>query len=207
MNPNPQLLSLLAPTALSIAGAITSTRLALHRENINPTTTLWTTLASICLSLAALTHLGPGARWLAVCLVAWVGPAVTVVDVASHRIPNRVTAASGGVGLVFVAGCALAGGGWVHAAVSVGIALTVGAFYLVCGLIGGLGMGDVKLATALALPLAWFGWERVFVAMVLATLVGVGVAAVTVVRYRDWRRRFAFGPGIVAGFYLAALVG
>ncbi|MDP4689442.1 MAG: A24 family peptidase [Candidatus Nanopelagicales bacterium] len=111
------------------------------------------------------------------CGLALVGTVIVRTDLATHRIPDSLTGASllMGAGLLLVPwDMAAYGRGWLGA-----LALT--SVFLILGLIGptGLGMGDVKLAPALGLYLAYLGWDElvvgVFSGFVAAAIVGIVV--------------------------------
>ncbi len=162
--------------------------------------------ASFLLTCGAVWRLGLGDVGLVAGIIAGIAPSVVVIDLRSHRIPNVVTLVGSLVGLAVVVGLGLVTGQWMHVLAVLGVAVLVGVFYLVCALFAGLGLGDVKLAVALALVIGWLGWERVTAAVVLSTLVGVLLAGASVVRHRDIHRAFAFGPALVAGFFGACFL-
>ena len=70
---------------------------------------------------------------------------------------------------------------------------------------GGLGGGDVKLATALGL---WLGWEAAVIAVWIAFVLG-GIAAVLllITRRRGRRDGMPFGPFLSVGGYIAFVAG
>ena len=109
-----------------------------------------------------------------------------LADVRGHRLPNAITLP------LLAVGAALAP--------TVGTLLAVLATVLCLGLlhaVGGLGLGDVKLQAALAPPLAALGPEQV----AAAPAVGFAMAGVWVLVLRV-RGRVAFGPFLLAGFWL-----
>ncbi|MEU4677166.1 A24 family peptidase [Micromonospora sp. NPDC023737] len=142
-------------------------------------------------------------------LIAAVGLALSVVDLACLRLPDPLvgtTAAAGTLGLVTVAA---AGGELLRlpmAAAGAAVSLTVG---LLLALLPGsrLGFGDVKLATALGLPLGWLGWPALAWGLALPHVLG-GSWALALLAAGRVRRDTAlpFGPAILAGAWLAALI-
>lgn len=104
--------------------------------------------------------------------------AAAVVDIRLHRIPNHLTVPSAVFGLLFHT---FFGGGWGILLSFAGLAVGFGLLFLPW-LLGGSGMGDVKLLAALG---AWLGPTHllyvfvvsVFLAAVLALGVMVKVAA------------------------------
>jgi len=143
------------------------------------------------------------AGWLILCAVP-----LAFVDVAVHRLPDRLTApAYAGTGALLVLAAAVSGH-WsplLRAALG-GLALA--GFYLLLVLISpsGMGLGDVKLAASLGTLLAWFGW-RVLIAGAFAGFLLGGLAGVAVVLSGRATRKqpIPFGPFMIAGAVLALL--
>jgi leader peptidase (prepilin peptidase)/N-methyltransferase len=73
-------------------------------------------------------------------------------------------------------------------------------FLLVLNLLGGMGMGDVKLATALGL--ASWSLSVAVLSPVVAFLVG-GVVSIVLLMTGKRGRRIAFGPFLLGGFWVA----
>ncbi len=95
-------------------------------------------------------------------------------DVATRRIPNRLTAALALVGVARLAAGLAAGGGWADPALDLaaaGAVLALGAAGFAAGAIGG---GDVKLAAAAAL---WLGAGAVGTFLAFSALAGGVLAA------------------------------
>lgn len=152
---------------------------------------------------------GVGAlRVLLFTVVAAGGLWLAIVDHRTHLLPNAIVvplAIAVGAGTVFLA-IATAEPARLIWAVAGGAGL--GLFYLLLGLGGGVGLGDVKLATVLGVYLGWYGWEAPIAATVAAYLLAAPHAtAVTVIRrrYPDRDSRIAFGPYLIAGALIIAL--
>jgi len=135
-------------------------------------------------SLAAASALIP------VVYLAAVTPALVLADLRSHRLPNRMVVPGIGVGLVAVALQ------WSWVPLAAGLAYG-GALYLM-SLAGGIGMGDVKLATLIGLAAGTATLD----AAVAAFLLG-GVAASIVLLRRGRGARIPFGPWLLAGYWVA----
>ncbi|SMH34149.1 leader peptidase (prepilin peptidase) / N-methyltransferase [Rathayibacter oskolensis] len=146
-----------------------------------------------------------GVAFVAVALLRGSGTAALVVgavsvplvlsDVRQRLLPNALTVP------VVLAGAAEAitsGGGAVPAVLATAVVL--GALHLV----GGLGMGDVKLGIGLAFPLADAGPLEVLAAPALAFLLG-GLWALPLVLSGD-RARIPFGPFQLAAFWIVLSV-
>ena len=128
--------------------------------------------------------------------LAAVTPALTRTDIRQHRLPNRMVVPGIAIGLVSAA--------LQWSVVPLVAALGFGGFLWLLGLAGGIGMGDVKLATLIGLasptvPVA-------VLAPVFAFLAG-GVAATIVLIRRGRGARIPFGPFLLAGYWIAVAVG
>ena len=145
---------------------------------------------------------------------AWAAGAAVVlgaVDLATHRLPDRVTYPALAVcaGALLVDAAVL--GTWpavlraaVAAAAAFGVAATAAAVSP-----AGLGFGDVKLLGLLGLLLGWLGWgvllTGVFLGLLTGAVVSLGLLAT---RRGGWRTAIPFGPPLLAGAVAAlALAG
>lgn len=163
-------------------------------------------LGAALLCLLAFQQHGGGSHGALAALIAVAVTPVCAHDLTEQRIPNRLTATLALLGGEAVLALAGTTGAWTHLAVTAAAAAAVAGFYLLCAILGGLGLGDVKLAGALAIPLAWIQPGAVITAVIIAAALGCLHALVTVVRHHDVRRRFAFGPSLALGFFAAALL-
>ena len=136
----------------------------------------------------------PALAWLAATT-----PELVRIDIAEHRLPDRLTLpgyvpALGGITLAGLTGAATTP------------ALIVGGAFLGLLLLltlgGGLGMGDVKLGGVLGLVLGAAGAGAAVAAMLVAFLAG-GVAALWVLVRGGRGARLPFGPFLLAGFWTA----
>lgn len=133
------------------------------------------------------------------------------VDLRVHRLPDRLTGPSLGLGVVLLGLAALAepvgAGDLLRAGAG---ALALSAFYLVLHVVNprGLGLGDVKLAAPLGLHLAWLGWGQLVLGAFLGFLLGglVGVALM-VSRRAGLKSMLPFGPSMLVGALLAVVWG
>ncbi|GAA2180890.1 hypothetical protein GCM10009847_20510 [Leucobacter tardus] len=132
---------------------------------------------------------------------------VTVTDLRTRRIPNRVIAiaAAAIVGCGAVSAFAAADARrWVWAAVAA--AIYGGAAFALWLAVpnGAVGGGDVKLAPLIGFATGWsgidaaFGWAPI----------GIAAAALAAVAWARFRRRdvLAFGPVLLAGAWIAILI-
>lgn len=133
---------------------------------------------------------------LAACWVAVVGVVLAVVDIKTHRLPNRLTALLSVGTLAFLGIEALArsaSGQLLEAAAS---ATGASIFYLLLRLLsrGGVGLGDAKLAFGLGLAVGWSGWRAVVSAVALGLLL-TGLAAIVLILLRHANRSDALPHG------------
>ncbi len=136
------------------------------------------------------------------------GVALGAVDVAVHRLPDRLTLPAYPVLVVLLGAAAVIGhdGGALVRALLAGVALT--ASYLLLALVrpGQLGGGDVKLAGLIGLGLGWIGWPTVIAGAVLGFAATALVSlALLAMRRISLRSAICFGPFMLGGALLAIL--
>jgi leader peptidase (prepilin peptidase)/N-methyltransferase len=79
--------------------------------------------------------------------------------------------------------------------------------YAILALLGGLGLGDVKLAAVLALILGFAGWPAVIAGVLLPHLINGPVALFLLLTRRAGRQRaIPFGPALLVGALLGLAV-
>lgn len=128
--------------------------------------------------------------------------ALIAIDIAEHRLPDRIVlpVLAGEAALVVAEAVATGDGG---SALRAGAGmLALGGFYALLRVIsgGGLGGGDVKLAAAIGLVLGWHGWQALVVGAVAAFVLGALAALVLLAAGRaDGGTRIAFGPWMILG--------
>jgi len=105
-------------------------------------------------------------------VVAW---PLTVIDLREHRLPNRLVLPAFPVAFLAQLIATIISADWARQLSAVLIALAVGVIGLGANYIDTLGMGDVKLATVIALTLGYFNpWLpaiAIGIAFVLASAV------------------------------------
>ena len=209
---------LLVAAALLVALAVgpwlarVTARLATGDERARPTavrTAVMTALLAALLAGAlALTGLRP-----ATAALAWAAGAAVVlgaVDLASHRLPDRVTYPAYAVcaAALFVDAAVL--GSW--GALVRAVAAAALAFLLAAGAAAispaGLGFGDVKLLGLLGLLLGWAGWGVLLAGVFLGLLTGAVVSlALLATRRAGGRTALPFGPPLLVGAVVALAMG
>ena len=152
------------------------------------------------LALATIGYLatGPAPALLPVVYLAAVTPPLVLIDQRDHRLPNVLVVPAIAAGLV--AGV----GEWFAAATPPLTPLIAGVVYttflLILNLVGGMGMGDVKLGAALGLA-AWT--PAVAVLGPVAAFLAGGLVATALLLRGQRGRQIAFGPYLLGGFWLA----
>jgi leader peptidase (prepilin peptidase)/N-methyltransferase len=161
-------------------------------------------LVAVALAALSVLALGLSPALLAALAVAAVAPPLIRVDVAEHRLPNRL------VLLALLAGLAGLSITWLATGTPPLVPLLAATAFagalFVLALFGGMGMGDVKLAAALGLasPSATIA----VLSPMLAFLLGGMVSAAVLLRRGGRARgaRIAFGPFLLAGYFGALAV-
>ncbi|WP_250000509.1 prepilin peptidase [Actinoplanes sp. M2I2] len=157
-----------------------------------------TVVAGAAVSTLLAVALGPCAL-LPVHLLAVVpGLLLALIDLRCLRLPDRVVAV---LAVVTVPPSALLAPDRIGTAlVAGGLVLTA---YLVIALLpgAGLGLGDVKLATVLAVILGFAGWPAVITGLVVPHLINGPIALALLLARRG--RPLPFGPALLAGALVA----
>lgn len=131
-----------------------------------------------------------------------VGAVLIVIDLRSHRLPNRIVLPSIVAAIVLLLAASVLGDQWPSLGRALLSAALLGGFYLLLRLMqpGGMGGGDVKLAVLVGLLLGWAGWVPLVVGAFAAFVLGAAVALVLIVARRATAAsHIAFGPWMIAG--------
>lgn len=141
----------------------------------------------------------------------WAAGAAVVlaaVDLASHRLPDRVTYPAVAVCTAALLVDAAVLGSWdafLRALAGAGTAFAL-AYGVAAISPAALGLGDVKLLALLGLLLGWFGWGVLLTAVFLGLLTGAVLSlTLLVTRRAGWRTALPFGPPLLVGAVLALL--
>ena len=213
-------LSFGAIAALALAGGLAlgpwlarvSVRLA-RRDDAAPAGPLRTALTVVLVTLAlAGALLAAGVRPGTVAL-AWAGVAGVVlaqVDLAVHRLPDRVTVPAYAAVATALLVDAVALGTWA-ALLRAGLAGAAAFGLAACAAVlspRGLGFGDVKLLGLLGLVLGWVGWGALLAGVFLGLVAGAAASVTLVATGRaGWRTALPFGPPLLVGAVLALALG
>ena len=129
---------------------------------------------------------------------------LTLTDIDTKLIPNRILYPGTVVALVLLIGGGLIEGGPVVRALAGGALYFLLLFVLALIARGGFGFGDVKLAFLLGMFATYQSWDTLIVAIFAAFLLGGVVSLVLVVfRIRSRKDAIPFGPYLVLGAYVA----
>ena len=141
-------------------------------------------------------------------VVGVVGVALTEIDLAVHRLPDRLTLLTYPALIVLLGLAAVSDGNGAALIRALLGGLVLAAAYLLLGLAsaGQLGGSDIKLGGLIGLALGWLGWqtliEGAFLGFVLAAMAGLALLAMCRISLRT---KTSFGPFILAGALLAVL--
>jgi leader peptidase (prepilin peptidase) / N-methyltransferase len=139
------------------------------------------------------------ALWL---IVLGVGVPLAAIDLGVHRLPDALVLPAAALVAVLAVGT-----GTPRAPLG-GAALATGYAVLAVLPRSGLGFGDVKLAGLLGTALATLGWSPLVRGTVYAFVLGGAVALVLLATRRATPdTHLPFGPAMLAGAWLAAVLG
>ena len=164
-----------------------------------------TAAVSVVLGLLA----GAAARWSAVLpayvVLAAVSVVLVVVDVAHHRLPNRVLYPGAVASAVLLAVAAAVQHDWWDVLRAGEAAGAVYVVFFVLALISprSLGMGDVRLAALLGAYLGFRSWPLVYLGLLAGFVVAAVIAVVLLAARRATRTTaLPFGPALILGTLL-----
>lgn len=163
-------------------------------------------VAPITAALFAATPVAVGVDWVLPAYLWFVAVTVTLTltDLDSKLIPNRILFPGTIVGLVLLLGGAIIEDGPIVRPLAGGAVYFALLFVLALIARGGFGFGDVKLAFLLGLFTTYQSWDALIVAVFAAFLLGGFVSAILLVfRIRSRKDAIPFGPYLVAGAYIA----
>ncbi|HEX3678438.1 MAG TPA: prepilin peptidase [Galbitalea sp.] len=138
---------------------------------------------------------------IALLYLAGVTPWLVWFDARAHRLPNVLVVPGIGVGLLACAGEWVVSGRVPVVPLVAGVAYA--GFLFILNLLGGMGMGDVKLGTALGLA---SGTVSVAVLPPVVAVFAGGLVSVILLARGRRGRKIAFGPFLLGGFWAAVLV-
>lgn len=163
-------------------------------------------LATAALFVLVVLRLGVVWALPAFLVVAGAGVLLAAVDLRHRLLPNRVIGPAVVATAALLTVAAAVRGSWEELGRAALGAVVLFAGYLVLALIspGGLGMGDVKLAGLLGLPLGWLGWDVLLLGAVAGFVVQAVLALLLLATRRIGRKaELAFGPAMLLGAAIA----
>ena len=149
----------------------------------------------------------PGRLWLAPAYLyfAAVSIALTMIDIDTKKLPNRIVLPALLVLPTLLAVASFGAGDWwaLLWAVMGGAALFLFYFILVIIYPAGMGFGDVKLAAVVGVALAYLGWGALIVGAFAAFLLG-GIFSILLLALGNVTRKtgIPFGPWMLAGAWV-----
>jgi len=171
------------PAALAVAGAATCALLA------------WVIGWSAALPL-----------WL---YVGVIGVVLAYIDWRTRLLPTRLIAPSYAIVAVLAVLASTLSDDWGSLLRAAAGWLVAGGLFLVLWLVypKGMGYGDVRLSGVLGIALGWLGWPELIVGVYSGFVLGaLGGGLLSLLRVVD-RKRYPFGPFMLAGAVLGVLVG
>jgi len=171
-------------------------------------------LLNAALWVGCYAYFGWSVELIAFIYLSSIGVALTLIDIAVHRLPNVIVLPSYVVlGGIFLLGAVVGpdwGGDWSQLLRAALAGLSLYVFYLLLVIIypKGMGFGDVKLAGVLGAALGWFGWGSLLVGSFAAFLLG-GVLSVFLLLLGKAKRGtgIPFGPWMILGAAIGVLWG
>ena len=142
--------------------------------------------------------------------LAAVSVALTLIDLDTHTLPDKIVLPAYLVGTTLLGASSLVSSDY-GALLSAGVGLAaLWLLYFLMAVLypGGMGFGDVKLAGVLGLFLGWLGWGALFVGAFAAFLLGGAFALVLLLSGRVSRKGgIPFGPWMLAGAWVGIFAG
>jgi leader peptidase (prepilin peptidase) / N-methyltransferase len=138
-----------------------------------------------------------------------IGVALAAIDIAVQRLPDRLTLPAYPILIALLGAAALLSGDAAALGRALLGCLALSGCFLVLALVrpGHLGGGDIKLAGLTGLVLGWLGWPALITGAALAFVLSAIVSlALLAARRVTLRSAMSFGPFLVAGTVLAALM-
>jgi leader peptidase (prepilin peptidase)/N-methyltransferase len=147
--------------------------------------------------------------WVAVIVAAMASmmPAIALIDIRHHIIPNRLMHPALIAFPVLLLAAWLSGAPVDLARAAIGSAAYGGGLLLVALVSGGMGMGDVKLAGLIGLVLGALGLRYMGVAVGAAIVLGGVGGLMALLLGRSRKDMIPFGPYMAAGALVAVFLG
>lgn len=135
-----------------------------------------------------------------------IGLVLAVTDLKTHRLPNAFIWPSYAVLSALLVTQGILTGHWTDVArVAVIMVATLAVFFLLHRYTS-LGLGDVKLAGLLSIPLGWSSWTAGYYGPALGFVLGAVAAVVVLTATKSSKTHLAFGPYLIAGALLVLYI-
>lgn len=155
-------------------------------------------------------------RWPAIiALIAYlylaaISVALTLIDLDTHKLPNKIVLPAYAVGVVLLGTASILAADYeslLRAAIG-GAAMFLAYLLMALAYPNGMGLGDVKLAGVLGLFLAWVGWGALAVGAFAAFVLG-GIFSIILLALRrvDRKGGIPFGPWMLGGAWVGIFLG
>jgi leader peptidase (prepilin peptidase)/N-methyltransferase len=165
----------------------------------------FTTAAVVALLLA---KFGGQPAAAAFVYLAVIGVALTQIDVAAQRLPDRLTLPAYPALIILLTAAAAVDDDWAALLRAVLGGIAIGAGYALLALASGgqVGGGDVKVAGLIGLMLGWLSWPTLLAGACAGFVLAAATSVVLLIARRMSRHsRISFGPFLLGGALLAAL--
>jgi leader peptidase (prepilin peptidase)/N-methyltransferase len=161
--------------------------------------------AAAAAAVQASRRLDSGWWWLPA-LLTWALTVATTAncDGLTQRIPTPLLRTGGAVSAALIVGAGMVTQDWRGLLVTLIASAAAGAILALCWKFAGAGFGDVRLATVGGIGLGHTTHRNLALALLALMALTMIQAIWTYIRTRDRKAHFAYGPGLVVGFLIAA---
>jgi leader peptidase (prepilin peptidase)/N-methyltransferase len=129
-----------------------------------------------------------------------VSPPLAIIDIRSHRLPNAFTVPGIAISLISVFAAATVSSKWLELVISIGVSVLILIIGFPLARADLLGMGDIKLLIAFALPLSFISPLALLLGVLISLLIANAVVLPRLVfRKMDTSRAIAMGPYLLLG--------
>lgn len=137
--------------------------------------------------------------------IAAVAVHLSIIDLRTHRLPNRLVGPLALGVAMWLMVLAVTGGEVARGLIAMAYGCLAVAVFFVLHLVAGLGMGDVKYAWPVAATLGWWGWPGLRAGIVGLALASIVATIVFAIRRVPGDRRVAYGPYMSVGLVFGAI--
>lgn len=136
--------------------------------------------------------------------VAW---PLAKTDIQEHRLPNKYTLPAIAIALIAEFLAATFSNQWTNFAISLSCGVIAFLASLIANRFASLGMGDVKLITAISLCLGWFSWLAPLLALCIAFVIAGAIIGVKLMLSKTrMGQSIPLGPYLLVGFAISLVM-